>query len=92
MQLLGYRTFMLTSNEILNNFQSACTNLLFHQQCMRVPVAQHPCQLLVQSCWVCCCYGCSVAKSRPTLCDPMNRHTPGSSVLHYLPEFASSRH
>lgn len=21
-----------------NNFQSACTNLLFHQQCMRVPV------------------------------------------------------
>ena len=47
MQLLGYRTFMLTSNEILNNFQSACTNLLFHQQCMRVPVIPHYHQYLV---------------------------------------------
>ena len=31
---------------------------------------------------------CSVTKSRPTLCDPMECRTPGSSVLHYLPEFA----
>ena len=29
-----------------------------------------------------CC--CSVAKSYPTLCDPMNCSTPGSPVLHYL--------
>ena len=35
--------------------------------------------------WLCCC--CSVAKLCPTLCDPMNCSTPGSSVLHYLPEF-----
>ena len=34
----------------------------------------------------CCC--CSVTKSCPTLCDPMNCSTPGISVLHYLPEFA----
>ena len=34
----------------------------------------------------CCC--CSVAKSCLTLCDPMDRSTVGSSVLHYLPEFA----
>ena len=33
------------------------------------------------------CY-CSVAKSCPTLCDPMDSSTPGSPVLHYLPESA----
>ena len=31
---------------------------------------------------------CSAAKLCPTLCDPMDCSTPGSSVLHYLPEFA----
>ena len=31
-----------------------------------------------------CC--CSVAKLCPTLCDPMDCSTPGSSVLHYLSE------
>ena len=30
----------------------------------------------------------SVTKSCLTLCDPVNCNTPGSSVLHYLPEFA----
>ena len=34
----------------------------------------------------CCC--CSVLKSCPTLCNPMNCSTPGSLVLHYLSEFA----
>ena len=33
-------------------------------------------------------YCCSVAKSCPTLCNPMNFSTPGSSVLHCLPELA----
>ena len=32
------------------------------------------------------CY-CSVPKSCPTLCDPMDYSTPGFPVLHYLPEF-----
>ena len=31
---------------------------------------------------------CSIAKSCPTLCDPMNCSMPGSSVLYYLLEFA----
>ena len=31
---------------------------------------------------------CLVAKSCPTLCDPMDCSTPGFPVLHYLPEFA----
>ena len=31
---------------------------------------------------------CSVAKLGPTLCDPMDCSMPGSSVLHYLLEFA----
>ena len=35
---------------------------------------------------LCCCF--SVAKLCLTLCDPMHCSRPGSSVLHYLPEFA----
>ena len=35
---------------------------------------------------------CLVAKSCLTLCNPMNCSTPGSSVLHYLPEFAQEGH
>ena len=35
-----------------------------------------------------CCCCCSVFKSCPTLCNPMDCSMPGSSVLHYLPEFA----
>ena len=31
----------------------------------------------------------SVAQSCPTLCDPMNRSTPGLSVHHQLPEFTN---
>ena len=36
----------------------------------------------------CCC--CSVAKSCLTLSNPMDYSMPGSTVLHYLPEFAHS--
>ena len=32
----------------------------------------------------------SVAQLCPTLCDPMNRSTPGLPVLHQLPEFAQT--
>ena len=32
----------------------------------------------------------SVAQSFPTLCDPMNRSTPGLPVHHQLPEFTST--
>ena len=32
----------------------------------------------------------SVAQSCPTLCDPMNRSTPGLSVHHQLPEFTET--
>ena len=39
------------------------------------------------SVWTCCCF-CSVAKSYPALCDPMGCSMPGSSVFHYLSEFA----
>ena len=38
--------------------------------------------------YLCCC--CSVAKSCPTLCDPMDRGVPGFPVHHYLPEFAQT--
>ena len=33
----------------------------------------------------------SVAQSCPTLCDPMNRSTPGLPVHHKLPEFTQTR-
>ena len=33
----------------------------------------------------------SVAQSCPTLCDPMNRSTPGLPVHHQLPEFTQTR-
>ena len=32
----------------------------------------------------------SVAQSCPTLCDPMNRSTPGLPVHHQLPEFTQT--
>ena len=34
--------------------------------------------------WNICCYCCSVTKSCPTLCNPMDCSTPGFLVLHYL--------
>ena len=36
---------------------------------------------------VCCC---SVIKSCPALCNPMDCSTPGFPVLHHLPEFAQT--
>ena len=33
----------------------------------------------------------SVAQSCPTLCDPMNRSTPGLPVHHQLPEFTQTQ-
>ena len=35
--------------------------------------------------YLCCC---SVAESRPTLCDLVDWSMPGSSLLHYILEFA----
>ena len=37
---------------------------------------------------ICCC--CSVTKSCPTLCDPMDCSMPGLPVLLYLPELAQT--
>ena len=36
------------------------------------------------------CFCCSVAKSCLTLCNPMDCSTPGSPVLHYLPELSQT--
>ena len=40
-------------------------------------------------CWT--SYSCSVTKSCPTLCDPMDCSTPGFPVFHYLLEFAQTQ-
>ena len=37
-----------------------------------------------------CCHCCSVTRSWPTLCDPVDCSTPGSPVLPCLPEFAQT--
>ena len=45
------------------------------------------------TCSVCTLYSDqirSVAQSCPTLCDPMNRNTPGLPVHHQLPEFTQT--
>ena len=39
-------------------------------------------------CGDCCCF--SAAQLCPTLCDPMNRSTPGLPVHHQLPEFTQT--
>ena len=40
---------------------------------------------------LCCyCYCCSVTKSCPTLCDPMDCSRPGFPVHHQLPELAQT--
>ena len=39
----------------------------------------------------CCWWWCSVTKSCPSLCDPMDGSTPGFSVLHCLPELAQTQ-
>ena len=40
--------------------------------------------------FLCCCLHCSISKSCLVLCDSMNCSKPGSSVLHYIPEFAQT--
>jgi len=40
--------------------------------------------------WVCVLLFCSVAKSCLTLCNPIDRSTPGFPVFHCLPEFAQT--
>ena len=45
------------------------------------------CLVLAFLLYVCCC---SVARSCPTLCSPMDCSPPGLPVLHHLPEFAQT--
>ena len=46
---------------------------------------QKRCDNAFSCCWWCCCL---VAKSYPTVCNPMYCRTSGSSFLYYLLEFA----
>ena len=50
--------------------------------CIKIPEQITVCIRLVQF--------SSVAQSCPTLCDPMNRSTPGLPVHHQLPEFTQT--
>ena len=59
---------------------------VFGKYIVRISYILWFCILLMTSFDQCCC--CLVAKSRPSLCDPMDCSMPGSPVLYYLPEFA----
>ena len=61
---------------------SFCSFLLFAQHFMCVRVCMCVCVCV----WNCC----SVPKSCPVFCNPVDCSTPGSSVLHHLPEFAQT--
>ena len=47
-------------------------------------------ELFIDSVFQFCVQFNSVAQSCPTLCDPMNRSTPGLPVRHHLPEFTQT--
>ena len=49
-------------------------------------IVTHGLRIVIILC-LCCC---SITKSCPTLCDPMDCSTPGFPVLHCLPEFAQT--
>ena len=56
------------------------------EHCLSLSPVRYSVPTYTNSSPFCCC--CSVAKSYLILCDPIEFSTPGSSVLHYLPEFA----
>ena len=64
---------------MLERWQTWCCCCTGRTSCSQVK--QH--EVLLSDC---CC--CPVTQSCLTLCDPMDCSTPGSSVLHCLPEFA----
>ena len=51
-------------------------------------LVKHYSQCFCERVFFCCC--CSVTKSCPVLCDPMDCSMLGSSVLHYFSEFAQT--
>ena len=61
--------------------------------CVRVGMCMHMCaHSICMYTYICICtvQFSSVAQSCPTLCDPMNRSTPGLPVHHQLPEFTQT--
>ena len=60
--------------------------------CAQLSGLTHPCMIpLPWRRFTCPFQFSSVAQSCPTLCDPMNRSTPGLPVHHQLPEFTQTQ-
>ena len=79
-ELKGYGLWDLktrvASGKLTNSYESQFPNLWERNNLMRMKRKY-------------CC--CSVAKSCPALCDPMDCSTPGFPVPHCLPEFAQEK-
>ena len=61
-------------------------NGMIVSQKLNIELLYNPAIPLLSLCGCCC----SVTKSRPTLCNPMDCSTPGFPVLHHLLEFAQT--
>ena len=79
-------------------FPTGTPDVLYHRTCQRC-LTKSGCQNPIGRCIFCCfCFSLpfrsdqirSVAQLCPTLCDPMNRSTPGLPVQHQLPEFTET--
>ena len=73
-------------SETVITSQSWHSLLLISDKMVNQAVSTHQCCWSQEDC--CCCH--SVAKSRLTLCNPMDYSTPGFPVHHQLPELAQT--
>ena len=63
------------------------TSLPAFGTCQQFLVSRLPSSIQITIHWI---QFSSVAQACPTLCDPMNRSTPGLPVHHQLPEFTQT--
>ena len=79
------KTIALTRWTFVGKVMSLPLNML-----SRLVITFHPRSKRLLISWLLYSQFSSVAQSCPTLCDPMNRSTPGLPVHHQLPEFTQT--
>ena len=78
------KSFFLLSTEMII-WLSFFTLLIWYITLIALCILKNPCISRINPTWWWCQFS-SVAQSCRTLCDPMNRSTPGLPVHHWLPE------